>query len=141
MNDIAINDIRRQMEAVRCNLGDEVEEIVGSARTLTDWRFYVRSYPWLCLAGAAAVGFWAVPKRIEIVSPSPEALEELAKRNHLVVNTNPQPQTKQGIGGALLGTLATLALRGAIGYVGKNASKFVAEARATHDGNGAEHRW
>lgn len=138
--DAGTTDICRRMNDVRCSLGDDVEEMVESARTLADWRHYVKMYPWVCLAGAAAVGFLVVPKRVEIISPSADALEQLAKRNKLVVKSNPQPQAKSGIGGALIGMLANAAVRGAMGYLGQNAGRFLGTHGDTGEDNAEPNR-
>ena len=118
-------DICNEMQQVRCNMGDDVGEFVQSARTLSDWRYYARKYPWACLAGAAALGFWIVPKRVEIHSPNAAEIEELARRNKLVVKSNPSPQPKNGMGKTLFTLLANAAVRGAIGYLGHNAGRLL----------------
>jgi hypothetical protein len=74
------------------------------------------------------VGFLVVPQRAEIVSPSAEALEQLAKRNKLVVESNPTPQAKGGLVGALFGLMANAAVRGAMGYLGQNVGKLWGDA-------------
>jgi len=117
------NEICRKMNDVRCDLGEGVEDIVQSTKTLTDWRYYVRTYPWWCLAGAAAVGYFVVPRRLEVMRPSAAVLEQLAKRNHLVVTSEPSPQAKGGIAGALATLLVGAAVRGIGHYVGENAGK------------------
>ena len=123
-------EICRQMNEVRCNLGDEVEEIVGSARQLADWRYYLRKYPWLCLAGAAALGYFVVPKRIEIISPSADALEELSRRNQLVVKSKPEAKPKNSLAAAALAFAANALIRAGIAYVGQNAGKLLGDTAA-----------
>lgn len=130
-------DISRRMQEVRSELGDDVEEIVESARTLADWRHYVKQFPWACLAGAAALGFFIVPKRIELISPDANALEELAKRNKLVIKSDPKPQATSGLGGSVVSLLARSFGRGAVSYAGKNIGKvFVRSAARNGDAIG-----
>lgn len=136
MDDAKTNDISQRMEAVRSELGDDVEELVESARMLTDWRHYVRQFPWACMAGAAAIGFFVVPKRIEMISPDADALEELAKRNKLVVKSNPKAQAKSGVSGALFSLLASSAARGAMSYVGHNIGKVMGSSAENGEANG-----
>jgi hypothetical protein len=62
MNDDAEN-IRRQMQNVRQEMGADVQDIVHGAHQLTNWRYHVRTHPWACVAGAFAVGFLVVPAR------------------------------------------------------------------------------
>ena len=73
------DDIRRQMSRIRCDLHENVRGIVENARVITDWKHYVRRYPWVCMAGAIAVGYLAIPRRLEIMRPDPDTLAELAK--------------------------------------------------------------
>jgi hypothetical protein len=55
--------IRRQMQAIRQDMGDGVQEVVAGARQLSDWRYYVRRHPWACVGGAMALGFMIAPMR------------------------------------------------------------------------------
>lgn len=117
------DDIRQRMQQVRCELGDGMDDIVESTREMTDWRSYVEHYPWLCAGAAAALGYLVVPKRVELLSPNADTLLELAKRNKLVVNTNPQAQAKSGLTGTLLTFLANAAVRSAIAFAGQKLGK------------------
>ena len=81
------DDICRRMEAVRRTAGEEVETIVRSARTLSDWRYYVKNHPFLLAGAAAGLGFLLIPKK---KSPSPtfapddtRELIELLKKHHV----------------------------------------------------------
>lgn len=131
-------ELCRQMHDVRCSLSEDVEEMVDSAHTLAEWQYYVREHPWICLGGAAAVGFLLVPTRIETISPSAEVLEQLAKRNKLVVKPNLQPRARGGIGGAMLEILAKAAVRGAIGYLEGKAGRFLDDEHRNRGGEDAE---
>lgn len=62
-NSPATTAIRQRMKEVRQELDEDVQEIVEGARDLRDWRSYVRSYPWVCLGAAVAVGYLIVPRR------------------------------------------------------------------------------
>jgi hypothetical protein len=66
--------IRRQMKSIRQELGDDVKGIVDGARQLSDWRYYVRRHPWLCVGSAFALGVLAVPGRRK---PSDEKMEKI----------------------------------------------------------------
>ena len=126
MNDSDAGDICRQMDEVRRSLQSDVDQIIASTRTLADWRYYVRRYPWACLAAAAAAGFIVVPRRVEIVSPGAEAIEALARRNKLVVNAHPHRRAGGGLGGAVLGLLANAAARGVMGFARQSATQALA---------------
>lgn len=122
--------IQKRMEAVRCHLAGDVDEVVRNTRQMFDWQEYVRQYPWAFMGAAAAVGYLVVPKRVEITSPDVHTLLELAKRNQLVVQTNPKAEKQQGVMGALLGIAANTLLRAAVAYVGQQAGKLVGEQAA-----------
>ena len=55
--------ISQRMRTVRGELRDDVHGVIDRARTLTDWRHYVRSHPWLFLAAGVATGFLLGPGR------------------------------------------------------------------------------
>ena len=93
--------IRTQMRQVRRELGEDVEGLVDNAQVLTDWRYYVRTYPWLCVGAAAAVGFLIVPSRAQVVRPDPALMAELAKARKIVVTPNAEPPTKSTLAGSL----------------------------------------
>lgn len=131
-------EIRNQMNEIRCQLGDEVEEFVDSARTLTDWKHYVRRHPWACMAGAAAIGFWVVPKRVRIISPSGKSLEKLVKRSCKDCqngDSSGSTPSSHGLRGAIFGMLANAAMRSAVAYVGQNAGRLLGE----HTNLGGDH--
>jgi hypothetical protein len=119
------DDIRRQMSRIRCDLHEDVRGIVENARVITDWKHYVRRYPWACMAGAVAVGYLVIPRRLEIMRPDPDTLAELAKTNRLIVNSQPQPQLRGGTVASMFTFLANTFVRAAIGYMGQQAGKIL----------------
>lgn len=122
MNDAA-NRIQDQMEAIRGQLNQSVDTALTSARRATEWRNYVRKYPWACLGVAAAIGYVVVPRRLEVRQPDVDTLLKLAERKKLVLQANP-PETKQrGMGQELSRLAAKLAMRAAMGYLGRQLGK------------------
>jgi hypothetical protein len=69
MTDSHVEQIAQEMRTVRDELRDDVQSVVGRARTLSDWRHYVRSHPWLFIAAGVAVGFLLVPSRVGASPP------------------------------------------------------------------------
>lgn len=130
MSEARVAEIRRQMERVRCEMGDDVQQIVDSAKTMTDWRHYVENYPWVCIGAATALGYMLVPSRVRMVHPDAKALLELAKRDKIVVKASPQSRTS-GLGGMLMGMVAKAALRGATAYF---AAKLTQQVATDQDG-------
>lgn len=114
------DEIRRQMEQIRCDLSQSVETLVESAREMTDWRYYVRQYPWAGVAAAAVVGYVIVPQRMPAYTSDTAAMERLMKRHRLMVA---EPVKKGGLAGAVFGMISSLAMRGLMAYVGQQASR------------------
>ncbi len=121
--------LQREMARVRDVLVDEVEGIVTNARELSDWRYYVRRHPWACVGAAAAVGFLAVPRRLQVVTPDAESLAKLAKQNRLVVTPRVEPQKSGGLTASLLTLGANMLFRSAIAFVGQQMAKHMADAQ------------
>jgi hypothetical protein len=58
-----INEIQQKMAQIRRDLHQDVSEVVAGAEAATDWRRYVRAYPWAAVAIALAAGYMVVPRR------------------------------------------------------------------------------
>jgi hypothetical protein len=113
--------IRQRMEEVRCDLDEDVQGIVEGARDMRNWRSYVRTYPWVCVAAALAVGYWVAPRRHVARQPHAEALAELVKQSRLAAPPLVTPLGKAR--GLLLRTLGNLAMQGVSAYVGRQAGE------------------
>lgn len=133
-NSPSADNIQREMSRIRCDLHDDVRGIVANARVITDWKHYVRRYPWACMAGAAALGFLVVPRRLEILRPDPDTLAELAKTNRLVVNPQPQPKPRGGTVASMFTFVANTFLRAAMGYAGQQAGRILRAQAERHPG-------
>lgn len=79
------DEIQQRMKALRSSLDFDVERVASSVRAKTDWRYIVRSHPWLTLAAATAVGYLVVPRRVEKMVPDADTLTQLAKEGKLVL--------------------------------------------------------
>lgn len=113
--------IRQRMEVLRCDLDEDVQEIVEGAREVRDWRSYVRSYPWVCVGAALAIGYWIVPGRHFGLQDAP-ALAELAKQSRLLAESHSGP--KRNVRGMLLTIAGNLLARGALSIVERCAGKY-----------------
>lgn len=128
------NQIREQMARIRRDLNEDVEAVVENAKELTDWRGFVRRHPILSVGAAAVVGFVVVPNRLNVISPSADTLEKLAKKNRLVVKAKPDVKRQAGMVSPLLNLIGGAMMRTAFTMAGQHISKAVA---ATSDvGNG-----
>jgi hypothetical protein len=119
------------MAAVRSTLDENVHELVENARTLTDWRYYVKSAPWGAVGAAAAIGYFVVPRRIQIVQPDAEEIAKLAKKHQIVVEHKAKAEAKQGGPAQLVMTmLANAMLRAVTAYASQQAGKIFGQQAA-----------
>jgi hypothetical protein len=136
-------EIQQRMTDIRAGGREQMNAIIENSRELTSWRFYVKQYPWVCLGATAAVGYLLVPRRLELVSPDEKALERLAKKNRLVVESNPQPRPKRGLLSGATSFLASLLIREATTLVrrelGARAAEYSHGSGATGNGRGRSH--
>jgi len=133
MSESTAESIRQRMREVRCEIGEDVEEFVESARTITDWRFYVQKYPWICLGAAFALGYVVVPKRVRMINLDADAVLELAKRKELVIKPEKKQREKPSWRSNLASLAASAAMRGAMWYLGQRDSG-ASSASSTNDG-------
>jgi hypothetical protein len=117
--------VQQQMRQVRCELGDDVQEFVDSARVLTDWHYYVRSYPWLCLGAAAAVGYFVIPTRVHYVRPDPATLAELARQHKVVVQPTQDAKPRQGIVAAVTALAVNALMQGGMALAKQHLSNYL----------------
>jgi hypothetical protein len=117
-DDDQVQEIRRRMAALRRELQGDVEQVGESAQAVSNWRYYVRRYPWVAVAAAAAVGYLVVPQKAFVVTPDPEDLAKLARRERIIVSNKPE-KASAGWLGALATLAMTGAMRAAMAYVGE----------------------
>lgn len=123
MNDPRAESVRARMQQLRCEIDGDMEDMAASARTMLDWKHYVKAYPWVCLGAAAALGFLIVPKRSRARRPDLAAPTEMARTGHLAVK--PAPAAAHAWIDALLAAVANIAMREATAYLGQSAGKFL----------------
>jgi len=121
----AAEEIQRQMRDVRSELRNDVQDLVDNARVMTDWHYYVRSYPWLCLGAAAAVGYLLVPSRVQVFKPDAQMLANLVRQHQLAVKTEVKPQPSGGLLGGLVNMAAGAALQGAMAIASQQLNQFL----------------
>lgn len=123
--------VRDEMASVRGALDENVHELVTNARNLVDWRYYVKAAPWGAIGAAIAVGYFIVPKRVQIVQPDADEIAKLAKRHQIVVEHKAKAEAKQaGPGQIVMSMLANAMLRAATAYVSQQAGKVFGEQSA-----------
>ena len=120
-------DIRRQTQDIRERLPEAVDEIKVKTEQLTDWRYYVRTYPAATLIAAAALGYLIVPpgKRKPRVQPPPaktlaSCIPGLAQPEQV-----PEEPPKSSIMDALLAGISSVALKAVAGFAGDQITQML----------------
>jgi hypothetical protein len=115
------------MEIVRCDMDEDLHEIVGEVRSYFDWRAYVRKYPWICLSTAFAAGYLMVPKK------SFRKLQ-IPHQTFSTADLPPSTALNQKSRSTLITLVGNLALRGITAYLEKQvvnfATAYAAEAKS-----------
>lgn len=83
------DDIHRKMATIRASMNGDITGIMSNAKDLVDWKYYLRSYPWIGIGLAVAVGYLAVPRRSQSVSSDAETQQGLANGERRVINESP----------------------------------------------------
>jgi hypothetical protein len=135
--DDSAEDIRRRMEQLRRELSCDAREVSRSARVMTDWRFYVRRFPCATVALTAAGGYLLIPKKkeVQVISPDPNALAEMFKKEQLRVETPARSKETQGLAKTLLLMGITWAAKTGMNYVGERFR--TAAIHKAHEPSGA----
>lgn len=120
-------DIRRHMRAVRRDVREDVGSLLRKMHDYSDWRYYWRNHPWICLGTAAALGFLAVPRKKQVIAPDAETLAELAKRSRFVVQEQVSPAKADTLAGLVLGMAGKAILQGTMSYLEKNGPRLLQE--------------
>lgn len=121
MSDSETDELRFRMREIRSKLPQDVDDIVTGAKELTDWKHYVRAFPWGSLAGALAVGYFAVPRKLEVVRPDAATLEQLAKRQRLVIEPTGRVEKRPGLIESAMSAAGLMILRAGLAYAGQRA--------------------
>jgi hypothetical protein len=123
-----IDDIRRKMAQIRRDLHADVQNVVQGAEAATDWRRFIRNYPWASMGVALAVGYTIVPRRHKAATIQ-VAPAEIARAVALEAPRPPEPEKKKGKGllGTAFGLLAPVAFRAVQGYALQFAEQWLAQ--------------
>jgi hypothetical protein len=109
------------MEEMRRDLDEDVQDIVEDARDMGDWRYYMRTYPWVCLGTALAVGYLLVPRRPFGTQPDAQTLAELANQSRLLATSHfPSKGTARGMLLAFVGNVLLRAVYRMSDYMAAN---------------------
>jgi hypothetical protein len=109
--DDSAEKIRRRMAELRRELECDVREVSRGARVYSDWKFYVRKFPWAVAGAALVAGYMLVPKRKPIIKPDAETIAELVKQKKIRVESVTPDPNKPGMMKSLLMMGLTWAVR------------------------------
>src|SRR5688572_33312738 len=123
------------MADVRYDLDEDVQEIVEGARDMSQWRSYVRAYPWWCLGGALALGYLVVPRRAQVAASAVQNRASLVSPNRAPATISP---LIGHAGGMLLALVGNLAMRAVSTYAIQQADKLFA-GQAAKAGQSVDH--
>lgn len=125
----SVEEIRSQMMAVRSEIDEDMDDLVEGAKSLFDWRDYIRSFPVASLGAAALAGFLVVPKKRHPIESDAASVAKYLKNERLVV----APGAKVNQGSMLTTLLAAVTAAGikhAVSHFGGEASRaFVGTGR------------
>lgn len=125
--------IREKMAALRYGGRAEAIQVSERAKQVVRWQYYVDRFPFACVGLAAVGGFLLVPSKQEVVRPSQDQLEQLAKEGKLDMRpASIGGDSKQrGMAQAILATLGVAASRAVMAYVGKQIGEYASGTTAS----------
>jgi hypothetical protein len=114
--------IVREMAIARCDLVEDAREVVSNAKELTNWRHYVREYPWLFAGTAFFVGYALIPS----IQRSQHAPAATNGSNGSTNRSTPPPTAKSSSWtSAAVALASSAALRLAVSYAGQQLEKWL----------------
>ncbi len=127
------------MAKIRLELHEDVRGVVEGAEAATDWRRYIRNYPWASVGLALAVGYLIIPRRhrstastIQLAaSEFARTLEPARARESEPEQERPKEKKKgKSLFGMAFGLVAPMAWRAAQGYAMQFAEQWLAQQMA-----------
>ena len=80
---LTADEIQEQMATTRRQIHERSDEVATSTKELTDWRFYVKRYPWVSVTAAAVIGYAIVPGRTKTTDDDPDDHSDKSKADVL----------------------------------------------------------
>lgn len=144
------DDIRRYMAQIRRELHEDIQGVVLGAEAATDWRRYVKMYPWPFVGAAAVIGFFLVPPRRRSITHAVEraadaavdrvetAKPRSAKNDDTPSETKEKEKTKRSLVRTAFALAAPIVWRAVQGYATQFAENWVAEQMARQMATGPQ---
>lgn len=129
-----VDEIRRYMAQIRHELHEDVQGVVKGAEATTDWRRYVKNYPWAAMGVAFAVGYLIIPRRQRNPVATTVNFAGSDQGRPVVYQAPPQPEPEKkkgkGIFRTVLGLATPFLLRSAQGYALQYFEQYLAQKMA-----------
>jgi hypothetical protein len=121
------------MAQIRRDLHEDVKGVVEGAEAATDWRRFIRNYPWATMGAAIFVGYLIVPRKHR---PAPIQIVPSQIAQAIPVQTLQATEPKKGksLLGSAFGLFAPLVFRTAQGYALQFAEQWLAQKVAEQMG-------
>ena len=121
------SEIQQRMALLRTGMQYEAAEVTRKAKEAANWKYYVRRFPLACFGASVVAGYLLVPARKQIVRPSQEQLQELARQQKLQFKpTNREKEEKKSLAQKAALMVGTMAARAVMAYVGEKIGEFAA---------------
>ena len=123
-NDSPLDDtIRARMQGIRGEIDQNLRDVSASARSMVDWKHYVKAHPWACLGTAAALGFLVAPKRSTAMNADLAAPNGPAKTGHPLATA--APTAAHRFVDAIVVAAVSIAARETIAFLGRNVGSLL----------------
>jgi len=119
------------MAELRQELTCDVRDVGRNARELASPMYYIRRFPWMSMAAAAAVGYLLIPKKKQVIQPDPEMLSELIRKQQIKLDT-PKPDDSRGLLQSLAVMGLTWALKTGVSYATQQFAAAMAAKAQQH---------
>jgi hypothetical protein len=138
-----VDEIRRQMAQIRRELHEDVREVVATAEAVTDWRRFIRMYPWPALGAAAAVGYLIVPKRRRSVPRDVARQTDIERVREAVEESRAaergREKTRKGLLAGALALIGPVVVRAAQGYAVRHLEHWISQMQMDQMAAGPAH--
>mgnify|MGYP003382146581 CR=1 FL=1 len=122
--------IQREMAIARREMYAGARDVVTNAKELTDWRHYVREYPWLSIGAAFAVGYIVIsPIARTIISTRSRRREDFPERDRKPVKEQASWTS------SALSFVSSTALRLAMAYAGQHLGNWLTSQENVNAGS------
>ena len=126
-----IDEIRRHMAQIRHELHEDVQGVVKGAEAATDWRRYVRNYPWVTVGVAFGIGYLVVPRRSHPPVGTTVNFSQADQARPVVYSApsvaEPEKKKRKGLFRTAIGFAAPFVLRSAQGYALQFFEQYLAQ--------------